>query len=171
MTGLDISAPMLEYCRAHTPPGLKVDFVQADATVYPFPPASADLLFSRFGVMFFAEPATSFTNMREAIKPGGRVVFAAGVSHAPWLDAPLQAVYQHVPKMRNRQKIPPCLASESAVRRRRRRRIFRHRGEAARSAMRSKLGRGSRRRQRHAFGPASRALEGPDNAGGDEPGA
>ena len=43
---------------------LLVDFVLADATVYPFDPASIDLLVSRFGVMFFAEPTLSFANMR-----------------------------------------------------------------------------------------------------------
>src|SRR4051794_40696594 len=53
--GVDISAPMLARARQVTPPGSPVDFVLADATVYPFDPASFDLLVSRFGVMFFAE--------------------------------------------------------------------------------------------------------------------
>jgi len=74
--GLDISAPMLARARERTPAGTPVDFVEADATIYPFPPAAADLLFSRFGVMFFAEPALAFANMRKALKPGGRVIFA-----------------------------------------------------------------------------------------------
>ena len=55
--GVDISAPMLARARQVAPAGLPVDFVLADATVYPFDPASSDLLVSRFGVMFFAEPA------------------------------------------------------------------------------------------------------------------
>jgi len=99
--GLDISAPMLDYAREHAPRDLKAEFVQADATVYPFPPASADLLFSRFGVMFFADPTTSFTNIRKAIKPGGRLVFACWREPRSngWMMIPLQAVYQHVPRM------------------------------------------------------------------------
>ena len=74
--GLDISAPMLARARERTPAGTPVDFIEADATIHPFPPADADLLFSRFGVMFFAEPALAFANMRKGLKPGGRVVFA-----------------------------------------------------------------------------------------------
>src|SRR5690349_24116867 len=50
---------MLERARQLAPQGLPVDFTLADATVYPFEPGRADLLFSRFGVMFFADPARS----------------------------------------------------------------------------------------------------------------
>jgi ubiquinone/menaquinone biosynthesis C-methylase UbiE len=71
--GIDISGPMLARARQVAPAGLPVDFVQADATVYPFAPLSFDLLVSRFGVMFFAEPARSFTNLRRALKPSGRL--------------------------------------------------------------------------------------------------
>src|SRR6185437_4081101 len=55
--GIDVSAPMLARAAERLPPGLPVEFVQADATTYRFPRAGFDLLFSRFGVMFFAEPA------------------------------------------------------------------------------------------------------------------
>jgi SAM-dependent methyltransferase len=57
--GIDISAPMLGRARQMAPAGTPVDFVLADATVYPFDSASFDLLASRFGVMFFAQPAAS----------------------------------------------------------------------------------------------------------------
>ena len=74
--GVDISAPMLARARQLAPKGLPLDFVQADATVYPFEPQSFDLVVSRFGVMFFAEPVVSFANLRKALRPKGRVVFA-----------------------------------------------------------------------------------------------
>lgn len=73
--GLDISAPMLARARERTPAGTPVRFVEADATIYPFEPDAADHLVSRFGVMFFAEPALAFANMRKGLKPGGRVTF------------------------------------------------------------------------------------------------
>ena len=81
--------------------GLPVDFVLADATVYPFDPASFDLLASRFGVMFFADPALSFTNLRKALRPSGRLAFACWREprENPFFMAPLQAVYKHVPKL------------------------------------------------------------------------
>jgi SAM-dependent methyltransferase len=99
--GIDVSAPMLGRARQIAPRGLPVDFELADATVYPFEPASADLLVSRFGVMFFAEPALSFANMRMALRPSGRLAFACWREPRdnPWLMAPLQAVYKHAPRL------------------------------------------------------------------------
>jgi SAM-dependent methyltransferase len=99
--GIDVSEPMLARARASAPRELPVDFVQADATVYPFDPASFDLLASRFGVMFFADPVLSFANMRKALKPSGRLAFACWREPKanPWMMAPLQAVYKHVPKL------------------------------------------------------------------------
>jgi SAM-dependent methyltransferase len=99
--GIDVSAPMLGRARQIAPKGLPVDFELADATVYPFEPASADLLVSRFGVMFFAAPALSFANMRRALRPSGRMAFACWREPRdnPWLMAPLQAVYKHAPRL------------------------------------------------------------------------
>lgn len=99
--GIDISAPMLARARQVAPKGLPLDFVLADATVYPFDPASFDLLVSRFGVMFFAEPEVSFANMRRALRPSGRVAFACWrePKENPWIMMPLQAAYKHVPKL------------------------------------------------------------------------
>ena len=49
------------------------EFVQADAQTYAF--AAADGAFSRFGVMFFADPTAAFANIRKGLKGGGRVAF------------------------------------------------------------------------------------------------
>jgi SAM-dependent methyltransferase len=99
--GIDISGPMLARARQVAPAELPLEFVLADATVYPFIPASFDLLASRFGVMFFADPALSFANMRRALKPSGRLAFACwrDPRDNPFFMAPLQAVYKHVPKL------------------------------------------------------------------------
>jgi SAM-dependent methyltransferase len=90
--GVDVSGPMLARARQSAPKDLPVDFVLADATVYPFEPESFDVLASRFGVMFFADPALSFANIRKALRPSGRLAFAC------WRE-PLQATYKHVPKL------------------------------------------------------------------------
>lgn len=99
--GIDVSGPMLERARLSAPKGLPVEFVQADATVHPFDPESFDVLASRFGVMFFADPVLSFANMRKALKRSGRLAFACWREprENPWMMAPLQAVYKHVPKL------------------------------------------------------------------------
>src|ERR1700744_5929088 len=120
--GVDISGPMLSRARQLAPKELPVDFVLADATVYPFDPGSFDLLVSRFGVMFFAEPAVSFSNLRRALRPNGRVAFACwrAPRENPWMMTPLHAVYQHVPKPPPPAPDDPgpfAFASEDRVRR------------------------------------------------------
>ena len=75
--GVDISAPMLGRARERAPADLPLEFVLADATVHSFEPGRSDLLFSRFGVMFFADPAVSFANMRKALRKGGRLLARA----------------------------------------------------------------------------------------------
>lgn len=99
--GIDISAPMLERARERAANDASADFVLADATVHAFDPASFDLLVSRFGVMFFADPVLSFRNLRAALRPKGRLVFACWREPREngWMMAPLMAVYKHVPKL------------------------------------------------------------------------
>jgi ubiquinone/menaquinone biosynthesis C-methylase UbiE len=101
VVGVDVSAPMLARARQVAPTSLPVEFVLADATVYPFVFASFDLMVSRFGVMFFAQPAVSFANMRRALQPSGRLAFVCWREPRdnPWLMAPLQAAYKRVPKL------------------------------------------------------------------------
>jgi SAM-dependent methyltransferase len=99
--GVDVSAPMLARAAERLPPGAPIKFERADATTFQFPPASFDLLFSRFGVMFFAEPARAFANLRSALKPGGRLVFACWrkFDENSWLQVPLRAAQEHVPPL------------------------------------------------------------------------
>ncbi|HWG03846.1 MAG TPA: class I SAM-dependent methyltransferase [Beijerinckiaceae bacterium] len=99
--GIDISAPMLARARQLAPAGLPLDFVLADATVYRFDREDFDLLASRIGVMFFAEPARSFANLRKALRSSGRLAFACWREprENPFFMAPLQAAYKHVPKL------------------------------------------------------------------------
>ena len=99
--GVDVSRLMLARARELAPPELPVGFVLGDATAYEFEPGRADLLFSRFGVMFFADPARAFTNMRKGLRRGARVAFACWREPRanPWLLVPLQEAYRHVPRL------------------------------------------------------------------------
>jgi ubiquinone/menaquinone biosynthesis C-methylase UbiE len=99
--GLDVSELMLARARELVPPGLPLEFELADATAYSFEPGCADLLFSRFGVMFFADPARTFANMRRGLRGGARVTFACWREprENPWLMVPLQEAYRHVPRL------------------------------------------------------------------------
>jgi SAM-dependent methyltransferase len=77
VTGIDLSAPMLERARERAAEeGLAgTTFLQADAQTHAFPRGSLDLLYSRFGVMFFSDPVGAFRNMRPALREEGRLAF------------------------------------------------------------------------------------------------
>ena len=97
--GVDISTVMLERAAERGKSAPNVKFLVADAQTHPFPPASFDAVFSRFGVMFFQDPRAAFTNIRLAMKPGGRLAFHCWKSlpENPWMTVPLFAALQHVP--------------------------------------------------------------------------
>ena len=101
LVAADVSEPMLGRARERIGERPNVAYVCADATTHGFAPGWADLLFSRFGVMFFGDPVLAFANMRRGLKPGGRTVFACWRKPAenPWMMLPLQAAYLHVPKL------------------------------------------------------------------------
>lgn len=94
-TGLDVSEPMLARAR-HRAPG--IEFLESDAATHAFK-AEYDLLFSRFGVMFFDKPDNAFLNLRKALKPGGRLVFACWRDwrENEWVRVPLSAVRPLLP--------------------------------------------------------------------------
>lgn len=101
VVGVDISAPMLERAatRAREAGLSQVSFVRADAQVHDFPEASFDVVFSRFGVMFFADPIAAFANLRRASKAGASLAFVCwqAVSENPWMAVPLMAALPHLP--------------------------------------------------------------------------
>lgn len=99
--GLDVSAKMVELARQRAKGVANIEFIAADAATYRFDAPFADLLFSRFGVMFFGDPTAAFANLRTALKPKGRMVFACWrrLSENPWMLKPLLAAYEHVPKL------------------------------------------------------------------------
>jgi SAM-dependent methyltransferase len=55
-----------------------------------------DAAFSRFGVMFFDDPATAFANIASALRPDGRLSFVAWgpVTDNPWATVPTAAAAQ-----------------------------------------------------------------------------
>ena len=75
--GVDTSAEMLEIARRRSDEaGLRnVAFEQGDAQHHAFPADSFDLCISRFGVMFFADPAAAFANIARAMRPGARLAW------------------------------------------------------------------------------------------------
>ena len=99
--GADVSSPMLAQARAAARAAgvTNVRFEEADAQTHAFAPRAFDVLFSRFGVMFFADPAAAFANLATALRPGGRLAFVCWrtLPENPWMAVPLMAAFQHIP--------------------------------------------------------------------------
>ena len=98
--GVDISAPMLTRAaqQAKAAGITTARFELTDAQTSEFA-GHFDLLFSRFGVMFFADPAAAFTNLHSALHAGGRLAFVCWQSamENPWMTVPMAAALQHIP--------------------------------------------------------------------------
>jgi SAM-dependent methyltransferase len=98
--GVDISAPMLERAAATArAAGLaNVRFENADAQIHRLSPGAFDVVYSRFGIMFFTDPVAAFANLRAALRTGGRLAFVCwqAALENPWLLVPLQAAAQHL---------------------------------------------------------------------------
>jgi SAM-dependent methyltransferase len=90
--GLDVSAPMLDVARRRSERFANVAFQLGDASQAPLP-AGQDLLFSRYGVMFFDDPVAAFRHLGAALKPGGRTAFVCwqGLARNPWSIVPAVA--------------------------------------------------------------------------------
>jgi SAM-dependent methyltransferase len=92
VVGVDISGPMLAVARQRAAGIAGVELVEADASTYSFQP-EFDLAFSRFGVMFFADPVAAFANIRGGLASGGRLAFVCfrSLSENAWARVPLDA--------------------------------------------------------------------------------
>jgi ubiquinone/menaquinone biosynthesis C-methylase UbiE len=94
---IDISEPLVEEAKSH-----RVDnatFVLGDAASHPFQHRHYDLVFSRFGVMFFGDPESAFRNFNQALKPGGRLAFICwrSTQENPWGTTTVRAAAPFLP--------------------------------------------------------------------------
>lgn len=100
VTGIDISGAMIHHARRRATLATEagdvaphnVDFVVADAE-YDDLGSDHDVVFSRFGVMFFDDPATGFANLAGSLRPDGwlSIVVWARAEDNPWMPLPTQA--------------------------------------------------------------------------------
>ena len=90
--GVDLSAAMLDHARrvAEADGLANVSFVQADAQIHPFEPATFDVAVCRTAAMFFADPVAALANIGRALRPGiGRLVLLTwqALEGNEWLEA------------------------------------------------------------------------------------
>ena len=111
--GVDISEPLVEVARrraaehaAAYPEAAPISFAVADAQTADIAGlatesaadngsfAGFDVVFSRLGVMFFADPVAAFVNLRSATRPGGQLSFVCWqrARNNPWLVSVNKAV-------------------------------------------------------------------------------
>ena len=90
--GVDVSAPLLDRARDRAE-GTTAAFLEADAASFATT-LRFDLIVSRFGVMFFDDPAAAFTHIHGLAEPGGRLVFACWRTPAEnrWATLPIRAL-------------------------------------------------------------------------------
>jgi len=100
VVGLDISHPLVQVAisRAEECGATAAEFIVGDAQVHPFEREAFDSAISQFGLMFFDDPPVAFSNLRGALRPGGRLVFACwrGLGENDWLAPVVRATSVHV---------------------------------------------------------------------------
>lgn len=91
--GVDISAPMLARARERAAGIPQASLIEADAGRHRFA-EPFDLVYSRFGLMFFEDPVSAFQNLRGALKADGRLIFVCwrAPEDNPWYVLPMQAI-------------------------------------------------------------------------------
>ncbi|GFE48280.1 methyltransferase [Roseobacter cerasinus] len=91
--GADISPTMLALAETRAAGRSAISFAEADAAQYAFDTQRFDHMISRFGVMFFADPAAAFANILKGLKPGAHVTFACWgpFVNNPWFSMAVQA--------------------------------------------------------------------------------
>lgn len=104
--GADISRPMLEVAvsRVNASRAMNVECRKLDAQSDDLAAAGHglfDAAFSRFGVMFFSDPTAAFKNIRQALKPNGRLAFVCWrpLHENDWMKKPLEAALPILPPL------------------------------------------------------------------------
>ncbi|MHA1528242.1 MAG: class I SAM-dependent methyltransferase [Alphaproteobacteria bacterium] len=101
VTAIDCCDAFLDFGRADAAAAgvANISFVETDIQFTPFEP-EYDLVFSRFGTMFFENPVAAMKNMRRALKPGGRftMIVWRDMADNPWLGAAKAIALEHLPQ-------------------------------------------------------------------------
>jgi len=101
VVAIDLSRPMLALAAERLRQFAHTTCLLGDAAELPLGDLGAELMVSRFGVIFFGDPVAAFANLRTGLATGGRLRFACWrpINENPWLQIPLHAVYEHAPRL------------------------------------------------------------------------
>ena len=118
---LDISYKILVLAKKRIKNNTKINLIHGDAQSYNFKNRFYDLVYSKFGVMFFNDPAAAFTNINRSIKEKGKLVFLSWniLEQNPWMDRPSQAAFTVLPQPEKQKENSPgafSLAKKEVIR-------------------------------------------------------
>jgi SAM-dependent methyltransferase len=113
--GIDLSQNLVETARERGAAYPKLRFEVGDASELSI---TADLLFSRHGVMFFDDPVAALAKLRQAVSADARLVFSCfrDVTFNPWAIETAAAVTEAVPPKPGTSPGPFAFADADHVR-------------------------------------------------------
>ena len=99
VVAVDISPEVLAVAGARGGHITNLEFTEGDAAGMSLEAGFFNLVFSRFGVMFFSDPVAAFANLRRALNPDGRMVFLCwrSMEENTWMMEPARAVHEVIP--------------------------------------------------------------------------
>ncbi|ETW97601.1 MAG: hypothetical protein ETSY1_22000 [Candidatus Entotheonella factor] len=99
VVGVDISSTILAVAKERSEQISNLRFEVGDAQTMDLGMDVFDLIYSRFGVMFFQDVIAAFTNLHRALKPAGRLMFLSWRTAAdnPWMQRPVTAIQEIFP--------------------------------------------------------------------------
>lgn len=100
VVGCDISPTMIDAARTRMSDHPQVSLAIADAQTADLLQAHQfDAVYSRFGVMFFADPIAAFANIATATRPGGRLTFVCWQheDNNEWIAMPARVMRAFTP--------------------------------------------------------------------------
>lgn len=118
---VDISYNILDLAKKRNQNNSRINFIHCDAETYSFKNNFYDLIYSRFGVMFFNDPNKAFINIRKCIKNQGIFIFLSWdkLENNPWMDVPSKAAFSVLPQPPKPLGNPPgafSLANKKIIR-------------------------------------------------------
>ena len=99
VVGVDISATILAVAKERSGHLANLQFQVGNAQTMDLGEDVFDLVYSRFGVMFFQDVITAFANLHRALKPTGRLTFLCwrAAAENPWMQRPVATIQEIFP--------------------------------------------------------------------------
>lgn len=96
ITGIDVAPPLLARAAERVP--ANVELINGDAGAHAYEEAAFDVVMANFGIMFFEDNLAAFSNLRRAVRPGGRLAATVWGLPAdnPWFSMPRKIIDETV---------------------------------------------------------------------------